>query len=324
MSLRYENPEPAEQPQLPPGEFLRQRKDAMRNRSFWALAIGCSVVIAFIAMGDFAEIFSNIIFILGIFFIGAGIWGIFQARRLVIDDFVTTPEAAAFLREAAGVKPFYAYIFIGCFLVVTLAQLSVGLKASADIAGLETPDVLIRHQFWRLLTSGVLHYGFLHLYFNSQAFYGFGNLIETLSNRAHLAIVFLIAVICGNGLSLVLMPASQSVGASGGVMGLIAYLAVYGYRRKSQLPPDFLRTVVTNIVFIAAFGVIGFQIVNNAAHLGGLIAGTVYGFIQVPRDINRNPRNVSAVTEAIGLIALGIIAFTSMLSILLILKIIQF
>ena len=112
------------------------------------------------------------------------------------------------------------------------------------------------------------------------------------------------------------------VGASGGIMGLIGYLAIYGYRRKQQLPPDFLRSMLINIGFIAAFGLVAYQIIDNFAHLGGFLVGAVYAFLQVPRDLGKNPRRVRAVTEGFGYLALGVIVFTSIFTILMLLKII--
>ncbi len=163
----------------------------------------------------------------------------------------------------------------------------------------------------------------MHLYFNAQALYGFGSLIEFLSNRAHLAIVFLLAVIGGGLLSLFFMPEVTSIGASGGIMGLIGYLAIYGYRRKRQLPPDFLKTMLINIGFIAAFGIIAYQIVDNFGHLGGFITGAIYGFVQIPKDLQKNPRQVGTITELFGYAALGVFIFTCILTVLLLLKIVN-
>jgi membrane associated rhomboid family serine protease len=142
-------------------------------------------------------------------------------------------------------------------------------------------------------------------------------LIEFLSNRAHLAIVFVLAVIGGGILSMLFMPVGNSVGASGGIMGLIGYLAVFGYRRRQQLPPDFLRNMLVNVGFVAAFGVIAYQIIDNFAHLGGLLVGAAYGFLQIPRDLKKNPRQVGVVAEGLGLIAMGVFCFISILTILL-------
>ena len=101
--------------------------------------------------------------------------------------------------------------------------------------------------------------------------------MEFLTDRAHLAIVFLLAVICGGFLSLVFMPEATSIGASGGIMGLIGYMSIYAYRRRAQLPPDFLKNMLINLGFIAAFGLIAYQLIDNFAHLGGFLIGAIYG-----------------------------------------------
>lgn len=342
MSLQNDIQEENEQPQITPEEYLQQRKRMIRNRSRWAIGIGVFLITAhlvlfalFIYVDEFKDalegealswklLFRSIFFILGILAVIGGVWGLREAGRLTLQDLIPTPEAIKFAQEAENTTPYYSYIFIGCFIAVLLAQMNVGLDESVAIAGLSNDAVLKKGEVWRMLTSGAMHYGFLHIYFNSQAFYGFGSLIENLSNRAHLAIVFVLSVAGGSVLSLFLMPDALSLGASGGIMGLIGYLAIYGYRRKQQLPPDFLRSLLVNIGFIAAFGLIAYQIVNNAAHLGGLLTGVVYGFLQIPRDLNVNPRKVRAITEALGLICLGAFVFISILTIFLLLGTIKF
>lgn len=81
--------------------------------------------------------------------------------------------------------------------------------------------------------------------------------------------------------------------------------------------------MLVNIGFIAAFGVVAYQIVDNFAHLGGVLTGAIYGFVQIPKDIHKNPREVGTIAETFGLIALGIFIFTSILSVLLILNLIK-
>lgn len=346
--MNYENDQPEEQPQrqITPEEFLAERKSSIRKRSWWAIGIGAALVVLHLAAFAFVYLnreafqqqypeqfdgeiswkilFQSLFFLLGLFALAGGIWGLYEAKRITLEDLIPTPEAIAFIREGEDATPLYSYLLIACLVAVTLVQMSSGIEESVMLAGLVKPDAWTKNEYWRILTSAALHGGLLHIYFNSQALYGFGSLIEFLSNRAHLTIVFVLAVIGGGILSMIFMPVGMSVGASGGIMGLIGYLAIYGYRRKRQLPPDFLRTMLINIGFVAAFGLIAYQIIDNFAHLGGLLVGAVYGFLQVPRDLKKNPRRVSAVTEALGLIALGVFIFTSVLGILLILQIIKF
>jgi membrane associated rhomboid family serine protease len=346
--------EPLPERQITPEEFLAERKRSMRRRSWWAIGIGAALValhlFLFVFIVIFKEqlqaqyphgfdgeiswkiLFRSLLFLLGLFALTGGVWGLYEARRITLEDLIPSPEAIEFLQQARDTVPYFSYILVGCLVVVTLFQLKTeDFKSyqefgaqSTEIAGLVKPMVW-QGEWWRLLTYAALHGIFpLHLYFNAQALYGFGGLIEFLSNRAHLAIVFLLAIIGGGLLSLFFMPEVQSIGASGGIMGLIGYMAIYGYRRKRQLPPDFLRSMLVNIGFIAAFGIIAYQIVDNFGHLGGLVTGAVYGFVQIPRDLQKNPRQAGALTEAFGLISMGVFVFISILTILLILQYIKF
>ena len=335
MSLQYEKPEENE-PQLTPEEYLEDQKSVIRQRSYWFLAFGILIttlhLVAF--FGGFItaqDLFRSIFFIIGLFGLFGGIWGIYYAKKLTLKDLLPSPEAIDFLIQARDTKPYFSFVLLACIIIVTVFQLltenveslfDVG-EQSAKAAGLVKPLVW-KGEYWRLLTAATLHGIFpLHLYFNAQALYGFGSLVESLSNRAHLAAVFLLAIIGGGLLSLFFMPDVISIGASGGIMGLIGYLAVYGYRRRQQLSPDFLKSMLVNIGFIAAFGLVAYQVVDNFAHLGGLIVGAIYGFVQVPRDLHKNPRNVSNFTKIIGVIALGIFILTCLFSILLLLRVIQ-
>lgn len=334
--------------ELTPEEVLARQKQQMRRNSWWSIGLGLFAILLnvvailfLINSPEFAEplgitkrdffslLFRSIIFLLGLFFLAAGIWGLYEARRMTLEDLIPSPEAIEFLRQAQNIKPFYSYLILGCIVTVFVFQIVVGsdengFLKSIDIAGLVKPDVWEKGEYWRILTSGFLHGGLLHIYFNSQAFYGFGSLIEAVSHRARLAIIFLLAIIGGGLCSMIFLPEGRSVGASGGIMGLIGYLAIYGYRRKRQLPSDFLRNMLVNIGFVAAFGLVAYQIIDNFAHFGGLLVGVIYGFFTIPRDLSKNPREVSALTEGVGMIAMGIIVFFSILTILLISEKIQF
>jgi rhomboid protease GluP len=334
MSLDYEKEEIPER-QITPEEFLRDQKSSIRRKSWWAIGIGSFLILAhlllfslvifseeFSEMLSWKDLFKSIFFILGLFALVGGIWGLNYAKKLTLQDLIPSPEAIEFARQAEFSRPIYTVILVGSIVAVMLAQYSVGLEESIEIAAFDKPAFVEKSQWWRILTGGALHGGILHIYFNGQALYGFGSLIEFLSNRAHLAIVFLLAVIGGGILSLIFMPEGVSVGASGGIMGLIGYLAIYGYRRKQQLPPDFLKSMLINIGFIAAFGLVAYQIIDNFGHLGGLLVGAIYGFVQVPRDLHKNPRNTNAAAKIFGVIALGMFVATCVFSILLLLKII--
>ena len=314
MSLENENS--AEEKQVTPEEYLLDQKKSIRKKSWWAVGIGGFIVfvhlgwlLLFAVMGanpDFSVLFRSIFFVLGLFALAAGIWGLYYAKNLSLEELIPSAEAVDFLQQSQNTGRYYTFVLAGCIAAVFLAQMSAGFDESILAAGFVKEDVTGKGEYWRILTGGALHGGFLHIYFNSQALFGIASMIEVLSNRAHLAIVFLLSVIGGGLLSLVFVPTGQVVGASGGIMGLIGYLAVYGYRRKAQLPPGFLKSVLINIGFIAAFGLIAYQIIDNFSHAGGLIIGALYGFVQVPKDLSQDPRKFSRFIEIAGSAALAI------------------
>ncbi len=202
--------------------------------------------------------------------------------------------------------PVYTIILIASFGVVAAVQMLTGLDRSILLAGFVKQDFLHDHQYWRILTGAAMHGGLLHVAMNGYAFYSFGKIFEMLANRAHLAIVFLLAALGGGVLSLVLSPDGISVGASGGIVGLIGYLAVYAFRRREFISPAFRKSLLVNIGFILIYGLALYQVIDNFGHIGGLITGAVYGFVQIPGDSFADPRAAGTVTEALGLGAVGI------------------
>lgn len=233
-------------------------------------------------------------------------------------------------QRATVIFPLYSVILIVCLVVVFLCQLYADslppiievLSNSAFLAGFVKP-FFVEGQYWRILTAAALHGGLLHLAFNSYALYILGKLIETLSNRAHLAIVFLLSAIGGGILSLIFLPDIPSIGASGGVIGFLGYLTVYGFKRRKLLPAAFLKNMLFNVGFIAFVGIFVMSNIDNFGHLGGLLVGAIYGFLQIPSDLYKDPRQIGQTTKIFGFIALGIFILTAVFAMLILFGIIQ-
>lgn len=215
--------------------------------------------------------------------------------------------------------PIYTTVFIVCIAAVTAVQFYAGLGDSVKAAGFDKRAFLERGEYWRILTGAALHGGVMHIFFNSYAFYSFGKLFEFLSSGAHLAIVFLLSVVGGGVLSLIFMPDGVSVGASGGILGLVSYLAVYAFRRRQFVTAEFRKSLLMNIGFILVFGLILFRVIDNYGHIGGLITGAIYGWLQIPSDAYEDPRMAGSFAQAAGIASLGIFIAVSIFSIYLIL-----
>lgn len=220
--------------------------------------------------------------------------------------------------------PYYTYILLACIGAVFVTQFLTSYdpefmltdRISAHNAGFDKQKFL-QGEYWRVFTGTLVHSGLPHLLMNCYALYSFGRLIELLSNRAHVAIVFVLSALGGDILSLVFNPDANSVGASGGILGFLSYLAVYAFKRKQFISREFRRSLLMNIGLILVFGLLLFNVIDNYGHLGGLIVGAVYAFFQVPRDEYTDPREASRSTKILGITAVGLYVVTAVVAVLL-------
>ncbi|MBX3291433.1 MAG: rhomboid family intramembrane serine protease [Acidobacteria bacterium] len=200
--------------------------------------------------------------------------------------------------------PVYTTILVGCVLIVTAIQFGTGIEEGALAAGFVKPAVREYGEYWRILTGATVHGGLPHIALNSFAFYSFGRLCEYLSDRAHVPIIFLLSVIGGSVVSYIFAPDGFSVGASGGILGLVSYLLVYSFKRRQFVSAEFRKNLIFNVGFILVFGLMLYQFIDNYGHIGGLLTGAVYAQIQVPSDPHQNPRVAGGPVKAIGFGAL--------------------
>jgi membrane associated rhomboid family serine protease len=141
-----------------------------------------------------------------------------------------------------------------------------------------------RFEPWQLVTYSFLHGSITHLFFNMLGLYMFGSDIERLFGARFYALYYLAAVVTAAVCHAVisgLMGASPAptVGASGGVFGLLlAYAIYFPQRRILLLIPPIPMSART---FAIVYGVIelGLGVTGTAAgvahfaHLGGMLGG---------------------------------------------------
>lgn len=165
--------------------------------------------------------------------------------------------------------------------VIAAAVLQIFAGSGIQAAGLVKPSVR-QGEVWRLVTAGLLHGSFYHFWMNFGSLMWLGKFIEAFTHRAYLPIVFLLSIIFGNVASSIFLPTKTSIGASGGLMGLIGFLVILGIRHKNILPVNFFQSLLLNIALISLIGFIGSDFIDNAAHGGGLICGLLIGFLLIP------------------------------------------
>lgn len=145
--------------------------------------------------------------------------------------------------------------------------------------GARRDDLVMEGEVYRLLTCGFLHANLLHLVLNVLALAGLGRLCEAVFGPARLLLLFLLSVLGGSILSMA-DGGGVSVGASGGVFGLMGALVGLGWRYRHALPHDLRQGFGRRLwPWIALNLGIGLAVpgIDNLAHLGGLLAGLGLG-----------------------------------------------
>ena len=180
-----------------------------------------------------------------------------------------------------------------------------------------TAPALDDGETWRMLTMGVLHTEFFHVVLNMLWLAATGWNIERSLGRANLVTIYFASVVGGSLLSMFGSPATPSLGASGGIFGLVAASVVIGAVRPDILPArgrSLFGWAMLPYLLIMLYA--GFQNdgTDNLSHLGGALIGSVLAvLLDAPasgRQIRRN-RFVqlgaasSAVAVLISLATLG-------------------
>lgn len=239
-----------------------------------------------------------------------GLWTMRTASRLRPEDLPVMARETRYRLWLESQSAWVTNVLIAAMAGLFVLQWTTGLGRSIDAAGLVKPQVVDAGQWWRLATGTVLHGHLMHLVFNLSAMAALGRMVEVTGGRARLAVVFLASALVGSLASLVYLPQATSVGASGGIVGLIGFGVVMGWRRRHVLPPGYTRSLVLSIVLIATIGLVGRTIIDNAAHAGGLIAGMACGWLLIPGRSTQVPLATSALLRLAGWGAYAVIALT--------------
>lgn len=139
--------------------------------------------------------------------------------------------------------------------------------------------VTVDGQYWRLLTATFLHAGVLHLALNMFGLWEAGRQICRWFGNGQFLLIYLGSALAGSALSLHFSSQqSVSVGASGAVFGVLGALLAAVWKHRERIPAATSKQLMTSQgVFVAYALLQGFTKpgIDNAAHVGGLLAGAV-------------------------------------------------
>ena len=149
--------------------------------------------------------------------------------------------------------------------------------------------------WYRLVTSGFLHFGLLHLAFNMYFLYVLGPMLERPLGRTRFALLYFASLLGGSFGVVLSDSAGITAGASGAVFGLLGAAAIGLWRRGVNPFTTGVGTVLLLNVFITFF-VPGISI---GGHLGGLAAGSACAVVMLAPDHRRFPEWATYVTPIV-------------------------
>ncbi|HLG13413.1 MAG TPA: rhomboid family intramembrane serine protease [Blastocatellia bacterium] len=205
-------------------------------------------------------------------------------------------EEIAAQREVAETRRFVGALFMrgspftflffginaGLFVLMWLAGGMGAMQADESVLlgfGAKQNELIRdQHEYWRLVTCIFLHIGFLHIFFNNYALWIIGQEIERLYGSARFVVLYLATGIAASIASYLFSPTHPSAGASGALFGLFGVLGVFAFRYRKEIPDSISRAIKRRVLPLIVINLmLGFStsIVDNSAHVGGLVAGAV-------------------------------------------------
>lgn len=204
-----------------------------------------------------------------------------------------TPEEASLPAEPAlFFNPHSTHnltiILVGLNVLVFIIMLMLG-------AGLIEPDSLVmlkygadyapltlNGDYWRLLTCCFLHFGVVHLLLNMYALWSIGPTLEMMLGTRRLLAAYIACGILSSAVSVTFQPETISAGASGAIFGLYGLFIALTMRHKwfsGDVQGQILKSSLWFIGYNIFYGFRPDSGVDNAAHIGGLLAGLLIGLL---------------------------------------------
>lgn len=199
-------------------------------------------------------------------------------------------------------------LLVGLMLVVGLIQWLGPLDLVQEIAAAGLTKVDGRPaDGWRLATAPFLHGHVLHFLFNFSALAYLSRRVEVLARWPHVVLVLVFSAWVGGEASARFYPEVESIGASGGLLGLLGFLLVFESLHRRLVPQSSRRRLLVGLLLTAGLGALFFRVIDNAAHAGGLLAGMGYALVVFPKSGSARRPDETRIDRVLGGVALGVI-----------------
>lgn len=150
--------------------------------------------------------------------------------------------------------------------------------------------ILSQREWHRMVTSGFLHGGILHLFVNMYVLFMFGGFVERTVGTASFLIIYFLALLGGNAWALLEnknKPFYRALGASGATSGIVmSFILFRPFEPLMIFPiPFFMPAVVLGLIFVVGSAILAQRenkTIGHEAHLGGALAGILTTIVLVP------------------------------------------
>lgn len=159
------------------------------------------------------------------------------------------------------------------FMLTTFLVTDFGRSLTALIMGALYKNFIYgANEWWRLITAGFLHVDFFHVLMNMIVLYQAGTIVERVFGKKQMFAIYMVSILSSSLLALVMMDGGTiSLGASGGVFGLMGAIVVYLFSsnlvKVPQVRNQILSTLLANLLISLLPGI------SFWGHLGGFIGG---------------------------------------------------
>lgn len=191
----------------------------------------------------------------------------------------------------------FVFLAINVFIFLLMSFAAPGGSENDEVLtayGAKYNSLINSGEWWRFVTPVFLHIGWIHLLVNMYSLFVLGPYVEKLYGSARFVFFWIATGVAGVVASYLASGSGMrggvlarflfrggdgpSAGASGALFGLIGVLFVFGIKFRHELPEGFKRAFGTGMIPTILINLfIGYTIpyIDNAAHLGGFVAGAV-------------------------------------------------
>ena len=175
------------------------------------------------------------------------------------------------------------------FLFMFITHTAGNAEFMAGHGAVYFPYMLEQGTWYTLITAMFLHFDIEHLANNMVMLLAVGRYIEKNMGTVRFIVLYFLAGLAGNVLSLmgeiVSGDFAVSAGASGSVFGLVGALLAMTIKNRGSIEGLGIKQVLLMIA-LSLFSGFTSAGVNNVAHVGGLVTGLIIGLVLAKTDGN--------------------------------------